>query len=172
MQSTSVDVLEDNKILWIYLNDIICIHIRTFLCAFTNLNLFYNDNTIIIRQFLIGSSLFIHLITIYHYIKFIVDLKLKNETFALDEPITYKTYIINVLIGLPILVDNLLIIYKTDDYIIRIGLVFTFIMLCVVSYVRPFYQANHLLIHILLFVQTFYLTNANVLKNNNLLIQQ
>jgi hypothetical protein len=106
----------------------------------------------------------------YYYIKFIVNLKLKNETFALDEPITYKTYIINLLVGLPILVDNLLIIYNTDDYVIRIGLLFTFMMLGIVSYVRPFYQANHLLIHIFLFIQTFYLTNANVLKNNNLLI--
>jgi len=166
--STSVDVLEDNGVLWVYLDDIMCINIRTFLCAFTNLNLFYNDDTIQLRYFLIGFSLICHLITMYNYIKFIVNLKVKNETFALDEPITYKTYIINLLIGVPILVDNLLIIYNTDDYIIRTGLVFAFMMLALVSYVRPAYQANHLLIHIFLFIQTIYLTNANAFKNSKL----
>ena len=165
--STSVDVLEDNKILWVYLEDIICINIRTFLCAFTNLNLFYNDETIKMRCFLIGFSLVNHLVTVFYYIKFIVGLKMQNETFGLDEQITYKTYIINLLIGLPILVDNLLVIYNTDDCIIRNSLSSILMMLGILSYVRPAYQANHLMLHITLFLQTYYLTSANFFKINS-----
>jgi hypothetical protein len=99
--------------------------------------------------------------------RFIVNLKIEGNKFGLEEPISYKSYMINFLIGTPILLDNIIIICNTNDYNIRVGLVVILLILGLISYVRPAYQANHLLIHIVLFFQTIYLTNANIIKIMN-----
>ena len=102
------------------------------------------------------------MITYYDYLRFIVNLKIEGKKFGLEEPLSYKSYMINFLIGTPILLDNIIIICNTNYYNIRVGLVFIFMFLVLVSYVRPAYQANHLLIHIVLLFQTIYLTNSNI----------
>jgi len=160
--NTNIDVLKDQEIMWNYLNDIWSIHIRTFLCLLTNLNIFDVNENMTNKCVLALFSFYIHMITYYDYLRFIVNLKIEGKKFGLEEPLSYKSYMINFLIGTPILLDNIIIICNTNYYNIRVGLVVIFMILVLVSYVRPAYQANHLLIHIVLLFQTIYLTNSNI----------
>ena len=156
-----VDIL-NNHIIWKYLNDIICIHIRCFCCILVHTNLFDQINNI--NQLYRYISFILHFISVYHHIKFITKLKNNRETFYLTEHGTYKNNVINYLSGLPILLDTLICLTNSNFYARTNLLIITF-LIYILSYIRPLYNMTHLGLHILLFFQTLILCQSNIVVN-------
>ncbi len=161
-----IDVL-DNKICWYWLNDITCIHIRCFCCIIVHTNLFitnvldYNYN---LKIFMTYISFLLHISSLYEYIKFIINLKNENETFYLTEKNSYKNNVINYLSGSVILLDSLICLTNTNFYV-RTNLIIITFLIFSVSYINPFYTMSHLVLHILLFIQTICLCQSNIVSN-------
>ena len=157
-----VDILS-NHIIWKYLNEIICIHIRCFGCVLVHTNLFSGH----IRAMNVAYaylSFILHSSSIYHYVKFIKKLKNEGETFYLTEQGTYKNDVINFLSGSAIVMDTLICMTNTNFYARTNLLIITFIIY-IYSYIRPLYNMNHLGLHILLFFQTLALCQSNIVAN-------
>jgi len=157
-----IDVL-NNHLIWKYLNDIICIHIRCFGCILVHTNLFsgHSNN---LNIFYIFVSFIVHLLSVYHYVKFITTLKNEGKTFYLTEQGSYKQNIINCLSGSAILVDTLICMTNTNFSARTYLLVITFIIY-ISNYIRPLYNMSHLGLHILFFFQTLALCQSNIVAN-------
>ena len=157
-----IDVLS-NHIIWKYLDDIICIHIRCFGCVLVHtsgyisaMNLFYTY-----------LSFILHTTSIYHHVKFITTLKNEKETFYLTEQGTYKNNMINFLSGSAILMDTIICLTNSNFYARTNLLIITFLIF-IYSYVRPLYNITHLGLHILLGFQTLALCQSNIIANINM----
>jgi hypothetical protein len=157
-----IDVLS-NHIIWKYLDDIICIHIRCFGCVLvhtsgniTSMNLFYTY-----------ISFLVHSASIYHYVKFITKLKNEGDTFYLTEQGTYKNNMTNFLSGSAILMDTLICLTNSNFYARTNLLIITFLIF-IYSYIRPLYNMTHLGLHILLGFQTLALCQSNIVANINM----
>ncbi len=156
-----INVLE-NHIIWNYLNDIICINIRCFGCILVHTNLFISYNLKNIAYAII--SIIVHLTSLYHYINFIITLKINGDTFYLIDKDSYKNNIINLFSGLPILIDTLICLTNTDFYVKTNLIIITFVIFAF-NYIRPFYNASFLILHFLLFIQTIALCQSNIVSN-------
>ena len=154
-----IDILSNN-IIWKYLNDIICIHIRCFGCILVHTS----GHTSALNLAYAYISFILHSASVYHYVKFIKELKHEGETFYLTEQGTYKNNTINFLSGLPILIDTLICLTNSNFYARTNLLIITFLIF-ILSYVRPLYNMNHLGLHILLFFQTLALCQSNIVAN-------
>jgi hypothetical protein len=154
-----VDILSNN-IIWKYLNDIICIHIRCFGCVLVHTNLFTNHTSALNLAYAYISFI-LHASSIYHYVKFIKELKNEGETFYLTEQGTYKNNVINFLYGSSILVDTLICLTNTN-FSARTNLLVITCLIYILSYVRPLYNMTHLGLHILLGFQTLALCQSNM----------
>ena len=160
-----IDVLS-NHIIWKYLNDIICIHIRCFGCVLVHTNLFSGHITAMNLAY--AYLLFIiHSLSIYHYVKFITKLKNEGETFYLTEQGTYKNNVINFLSGSAIVMDTFICMTNTNFYV-RTNLLIIIFLIFIYSYIRPLYNMNHLGLHILLGFQTLALCQSNIVANINM----
>ena len=122
-----IDILS-NHIIWKYLDDIICIHIRCFGCILVHTNLFSGHITAM-NLFYIYLSFILHSLSIYHYVKFITELKNERETFYLTEQGTYKNDVINFLSGSAIVMDTLICMTNTNFYVRTNLLIITFLHL-------------------------------------------
>ena len=157
-----VDILS-NHIIWKYLNEIICIHIRCFGCVLVHTNLFSGHITAM-NLFYIYLSFILHSLSIYHYVKFITELKNERETFYLTEQGTYKNDVINFLSGSAIVMDTLICMTNTI-FSVRTNLLIITFLIFIYSYIRPLYNMNHLGLHILLGFQTLALCQSNIVAN-------
>ena len=160
-----IDVLS-NHIIWKYLNDIICIHIRCFCCVLVHTNLFSGHITAMNLAY--AYLLFIiHSLSIYHYVKFITKLKNEGETFYLTEQGTYKNNVINFLSGSAIVMDTFICMTNTN-FSARTNLLIITFIIYIYSYIRPLYNMTHLGLHILLGFQTLALCQSNIVSNINM----
>ena len=157
-----IDVLS-NHIIWKYLNDIICIHIRCFCCVLVHTNLF-SGHTSALNVAYAYISFILHASSIYHYVKFIKELKNEGETFYLTEQGTYKNDVINFLSGSAIVMDTLICMTNTI-FSVRTNLLIITFLIFIYSYIRPLYNMNHLGLHILLGFQTLALCQSNIVAN-------
>jgi hypothetical protein len=157
-----IDVLS-NHIIWKYLNDIICIHIRCFCCVLVHTNLFSGHITAMNLAYAYLSFI-LHSLSIYNYVKFITELKNKGETFYLTEQGTYKNDVINFLSGSAIVMDTLICMTNTN-FSVRTNLLIITFIIYIYSYVRPLYNMTHLGLHILLGFQTLALCQSNIVAN-------
>ena len=142
-----IDILSNN-IIWKYLNDIICIHIRCFGCILVHTS----GHTSALNLAYAYISFILHSASVYHYVKFIKELKNEGETFYLTEQGTYKNDVINFLSGSAIVMDTLICMTNTNFYVRTNLLIITF-LIYIYSYIRPLYNMTHLGLHILLFFQ-------------------
>ena len=157
-----VDILS-NHIICKYLNEIICIHIRCFGCVLVHTNLF-SGHTSALNVAYAYISFILHASSIYHYVKFIKELKNEGETFYLTEQGTYKNDVINFLSGSAIVMDTLICMTNTI-FSVRTNLLIITFLIFIYSYIRPLYNMNHLGLHILLGFQTLALCQSNIVAN-------
>lgn len=127
----------------IFLNDTICINLRSFLIIATNY--YYNPHFVIIT----ASSGLIHLTSIYHNILNILELFIDNTKIQF-----LNNH--NLITSLPIAYDVLLIIANSPNEI-AIPFLLVNIMMGLLFVIEPFYKLTHVAFHLLLIVQNYYI---------------
>jgi hypothetical protein len=127
----------------IFLNDTICIHLRSFLTIATNY--YYNPHFVII----IATSGLVHFTCVYYNILNILDLFIDNT----------KTQFFNnhnLITSIPIAYDVLLIFTNSPNEI-AIPFLLVNIMMALLFVVEPFYKLTHVAFHFLLIAQNYYI---------------
>jgi hypothetical protein len=171
IQKIGKNVLDDDLI-WYYINDVIFIHIRCFMAVVTNVNIYKSfttmspDMNIHICQ--LYMSFLLHSITIYHFVKYIFKIKCANELMEVNEGIPPKYQIINILNAIPILFDSLVVAFSSDNIYSRNNMLFITTSMFICSKVTPLYHMNHLGFHVLLFIQTIFVCQSNIIANSGL----
>jgi len=133
----------DDKMIYIYLNDIIAINIRPFFCM------------IVMCPKFAPISFLLHFGCSYLYIHYLLDCKRRNIHYSFFSNINSN---IQKVFHLPILIDSIIpIFYNCSPITIIIPS-----LLILVSIIKPFYHMNHLVLHILFFCQTYYLCQINI----------
>lgn len=168
--------IHDNNLLWVYLDDVLLIHIRCFLCVFTNINLhriIEISTKIKIQEFnvkygLLYLSFISHVSVMYHFVKYVLFLKHNNETLTIHDSDVYKTFPTKLYQGFTILLDSFIIGYNTPDITLRNHLFIITSLVFINGYIMPFYEMTHLVFHILLLFQTGTLSSSNVISNEYL----
>lgn len=145
---TDVDVLKNENV-WIYLDDICAINLRLFLSTYV----FFSIRGLNGHIFVCGMT---HALCMYLYIRYIFQLKLGGNTFSLEETQGTKSNIIYVLSGLPLLVDIGCGLWYMD-YLSSQKIMLTYVLSILSLYLRPMYQASHLLFHCIICVQTYFM---------------
>jgi hypothetical protein len=166
------DVLQEMTV-WHYINDVLMIHMRCLLCVLTNTNpaILYSSNNITpeyanIKLALLIISAVTHISSIYQFLHFIISLKTTKIPLKIFEENTISTMVLNVLITIPILFDSLIITYSTENHTARNNMLLITALILINGHVKPFYQMNHLVFHVLLFFQTMFLCQSNILAND------
>lgn len=150
-----------------FINDMMSIHARVFLSILTNM---------------IASSR----ITIWIVVSFICNvfavLNLKNmltsmcihkNKFVYGEIHHLHNRTISIIGGVPIVLDTLYLIYNSNSFDMRNvsrendlyygSCNFTVLYLIIlITFIKPFYKMNHTLVHLLLMVQTYYISKTNI----------
>lgn len=168
--SEEKNVLDDD-ILWCYINDVLLINIRCFLCILTNTNLYVSLTTLsqnmYINMTLVYVSLLFHTASMYHFVKYVITLKYKNEILDINNNPPEKIAPLNLFTGLPILIDSIIIAFNTNDLYNRNNMLLITALIFINGMVKPFYHANHLAFHLLLLFQTIFLCQSNVYVNEH-----
>lgn len=171
IQRIGKNVLDDDLI-WYYINDVIFIHVRCFMALVTNVNIYKSlttlspDMNIHICQLYL--SFILHILAIYFFVKYIFKIKCANEMMEVNEGIPPKYQIINILHAIPVLFNSLVIAFNNDNLYSRNNMLFITAFMFICSSVRPFYHMNHLGFHVLLFIQTIFVCQSNIIANNGL----
>jgi hypothetical protein len=133
-----------------FINDHLAIHLRCFLTLLTN---YYNHPFL---YGVLGLSFMFHSIGIYHamlnMIDSIVDVKYVKNTFFVNN---------NIDISMPIAFD-VCVIYMNTSTDIALPFLLTNVLLMLVTYIEPFFKINHVAIHSVLLLQTYYLCLSNI----------
>ena len=156
--NSDVDVLESGLI-GVYLFDIGCINVRTWLNGYVHFNMVAGLLSEYKNCILIGMGI-IHFISYFIYCYFIIDLKNKKQTFTLHCR-DYKIIIINILIGVPILLNMVLGCINANN-IISYYLYLNLYVNALILFIKPFYQLNHIAIHISLVFMSIGVVNLNI----------
>ena len=169
--SEEKNVLDDD-ILWCYINDVLLINIRCFLCILTNTNLYKvltsMAENMYINMTLVYVSLLFHTASMYHFVKYVITLKYKNEVLDINNNPPEKIAPLNLFTGLPILIDSIIITFNTRNLYNRNNMLLITALIFINGMVKPFYHANHLAFHLLLLFQTIFLCQSNVYVNEHM----
>ena len=158
-EKTTIDVLD---IIVVYLFDIACINLRTWLTHFTHFTAVdgYLSNY---SQPIILLSLIIHSVCYIVYCWYICDLKRKNDAFTIDPNDNNKQIFVNVLICIPIVFDIIVgFVNNYKCYNLVLSLVLCMYVNGLIIFIHPFYQANHLVLHIAILWLSVILVNNNI----------
>jgi hypothetical protein len=162
----------DDDLIWYYIDDVLLINIRCFLCVLTNTNLYVSLTTIsknmYINMTLVYVSLLFHSACMYHFVKYMFKIKCDNENMTITDGIPDKFVALSLFNGLPILVDTIIIIFNTNDLYNRNNMLLITALIFINGMVKPFYHANHLAFHLLLLFQTIFLCQSNVFVNEHM----
>ncbi len=165
--SLSPDLISTNPHMWVYMIDIVYINLQYILQLFTHLNIisilveYKGFNIIICKNLLLFLfSLFTHLLSLYLYINYVIDLKLHLDIkYFFYKKIT--RVIVWGLIGVPIFVDRYIIAYTTNDILLYNSNIITLYIFGFIAILKPAYKWNTIVLHILLIIQSVILTNSN-----------
>lgn len=162
----------DDDLIWYYIDDVLLINIRCFLCVLTNTNLYVSLTTLSKNMYinitLVYVSLLFHSSNMYHFVKYMFKIKCDNENMTITDGIPDKFAALCFFNGLPILVDTLIIVFNTNDMYNRNNMLLITALIFINGMVKPFYQMNHLAFHILLLFQTIFLCQSNVYVNEDM----
>jgi hypothetical protein len=162
----------DDDLIWYYIDDVLLINIRCFLCILTNTNLYVSLTTLSKNMYinitLVYVSVLFHSASMYHFVKYMFKIKGDNENMTITDGIPDKFAALCLFNGLPILVDTLIIIFNTNDLYNRNNMILITALIFINGMVKPFYHMNHLAFHVLLFFQTIFLCQSNVFVNENM----
>jgi hypothetical protein len=153
----------DDDFVWYYIKDIVCIHLRCFLCIVTNTNIYIRSLSDVfnMKMMLLYTSFIIHYVGIDQFIKYIKVLKDSNESMPLHKGVPPKFMRIQLFQGIPVIIDSLIIAYSSNHIYARNNIFLITAIIIINLLVGPLYQMNHLMFHILLLCQTFFLCQMN-----------
>ena len=103
-----------------------------------------------------------HLISLFYFNTTIIELLLKNKKIIYDNSEESKKIIkkFDLLSSIPCLLDIITIIYYSNTIIQKTNLLLITILLGITLFVKPFYNLNHVLLHILIIFQTLCIVNC------------
>jgi hypothetical protein len=134
----------------VFVNDVICINIRSFLVVTTS---YYNNKYLF---FVLFTSGIFHMFSVYFCIVNIFDLLLIN--YETNKAIFSKYHTIYTMI--PIVYD-ILLVYSNSITEIAVPFLLTNILILLLFLVNPFYKLDHVAFHIGLIIQNYYMCMSN-----------
>ena len=159
----------DNDIVWPYINDVLLIHVRCFGCVVVNTNLYSHltslSSCMHLQMVLLYLSFAHHCIAMYAFVKYVMGLKHNGVMMTVNEQSWALLWPLQLCQGLPILVDSLIVAFSTDNFNARTNMLLITALIFINGRIAPFYHANHLVFHGLLFIQTIFLCSSNVIAN-------
>lgn len=159
----------ENDIVWLYINDVLLIHVRCFGCVVVNTNLYGHlmslSSAMYLQMVLLYLSFIHHCIAMYTFVKYVMGLKRDGVVMRVNEHSWALLWPLHLCQGLPILVDSLIVAFSTDDFNARTNMWLITALIFINGKIAPFYHANHLIFHGLLLIQTLFLCNSNVIAN-------
>ena len=156
--NTKIDTLDNVPV---YLLDIACINARTWLTSYTQYRvvsgyLTSNGATIITTLAIVNTVSF----GLYSW--YICDMKNKKQAFEIGVN-DYRTTIVNIIVGFPIVLNVLYqFINNYNNFYNGLSLFVNIYVCGVVMFIKPFYQANHLALHLLLLWMSVTLVRNNI----------
>ena len=160
--NTKIDTLDSISL---YLLDIACINARTWLTSYTQYRvvsgyLTSNGATII------TTLAIVHTVSFGLYSWYICDMKNKKQAFEIGVN-DYRTTIVNIIVGFPIVLNVLYqLINNYNNFYNGLSLFVNIYVCGVVMFIKPFYQANHLALHLLLLWMSVTLVRNNIPMTN------
>lgn len=147
------------EILRLFLQDTICIHIRCVTCCVTAAyTSSYFPHILLISLINHGTSL-------YTFVRYITETNKTTDVIVYHEDNeVMNTFMMHtyILISIPISFDIFIAGYLSNNYITSINLFFTSIIILFLLKLKPFYECNHLVLHLLLLVLSYYLASCNL----------
>jgi hypothetical protein len=134
----------------IFLNDVIFINIRSFLVVTTS---YYNNKHFLVALFTSGCF---HMSSLYFCIVNIFDLLVID--YEKNKPIFLICH--NIYTMIPIIYD-ILLVYSNSPNEIAVPFLLTNFGIGLLFLVSPFYKLNHVVFHIGLLIQNYYMTLSN-----------
>ena len=103
-----------------------------------------------------------HLISLFIFNTTIIELLLENKKIIYDNSEESKKIIkkFDLLSSIPCLLDIISIIYYSNTIIQKTNLLLVTILLGITLFVKPFYNLNHVLLHVLIIFQTLCIVNC------------
>lgn len=137
--------IPDKKNIIYFLNDILCIQLRSFLAVFSN---YYNSPFLVSTAYI---SVMFHVVSIYYCITNIFELLIdfeKNKDIFL--------FFHNIIVAIPIICDVLFIFANSTN---EIGIPFLLIniVIAMVMTLNPLNKLTHVLFHLCLIIQNYYI---------------
>jgi hypothetical protein len=146
---TSSDIID------IYANDHVAIHMRSFLVVATHFLLSYSSDRDVI--FLSAAA---HVIGIVGFYRKLLTTVASNKQIADNGELSTSTMYKYCM--LPSILDCLLIVMNASTVELKADLLAINVAIGVLLFVVPFYELNHLALHLCLYVQTVCLINCNL----------
>lgn len=146
---TSIDIID------IYANDHLAIHMRSFLVVATHFLLSYSADRDLI--FLSGAAHVLGIVGFYR--KLLTIVSLKKQIVDDGEISTQSMYKYCLL---PSAIDCMLIVMNASTIELKADLLAINVAIGVLLYVVPFYELNHLALHLFVYFQTVCLINCNL----------
>lgn len=153
IKNDGINILDKN-IYKTYINDILSIHIRSLLCVIVNL---YSIETPYTAITILSYLLFIHLLSLfYFYDDILMNINSNNVILYAG-----KDRGIDYIIRIPIVIEILIIIFHSNNYIACNHNIIALLSIALLLSIKPFYELNHFILHILLLYQTYGLSVCN-----------
>jgi hypothetical protein len=149
---TSSDLID------VYANDHLAIHLRSFLVVATHFLLPHGDREVI---FLSGAA---HVIGIVGFYRKLLTIVISKKQIVDDAEISTKT--MYKYCFLPSAIDCFLIVMNASSIELKADFMTVNVAIAVLLYVVPFYELNHLALHLLVYFQTVCLINCNLAANS------
>jgi len=165
----------DRDLLWIYINDVVLIHIRCFFCILTNINLYttltHNLPKMHIQIGKLYFSFVSHIASVYNVVKYIFSIKNNNHILSINGDEVDKMLPLHLFQGSSILLDSLIVAFSTNSLTHRNNMLVITALIFINGKVAPFYHMNHLVFHALLLLQTIFLCQSNMAANDQMMNQ-
>ena len=144
-----------------YMDDITWIHLRSALCLVVNC---YPTPHM---WLFCAIALMNHAICVKHFYSYMIGLLVTKDSFIDNKEPNNLAHmsITQTFVRFPIFVDSIIIIFNTENVLIRVGMAVITLVLGLLLYIEPFYKLNHILFHFGLWGQTYVLCWANYYNN-------
>jgi hypothetical protein len=139
-----------------FINDMMSIHARVFLSILTNMIASSRITIWIFASFLYNT------LAAFNIKYMLSSMCLHKNRFVYGEIHHLHNRRLSIIGGVPIVIDTLYLIYNSNDlYYAACNLTILYLII-LVTFIKPFYKMNHTLVHLLLMVQTYYISNTNI----------
>jgi len=147
------------EILTPFIIDVLGIHIRSLACCITA------SFTSIYCYQILCMSFIIHVISFYSLTSYITDVKKSTDIIIYEESNKvsqgYITYT-NIVTSIPVLFDICVVGYHSTNTMATINLSIVTGVIGFILKINPLYEWNHVMFHLLLIVQSYYVSLCNL----------